>query len=130
MLPARITSAYRFQNLPSWEPMVSSTLNYFLKETVTDSQCWQKCGEVLIPQDHSLKQYIFGKKVGNTHHMCFKMFVFFDPIIPYLGIIQNFLRELKQKMLCIVMFITALFRIKWKQPVSNRVLANYVNDCL
>ena len=33
----------------------------------------------------SLKWYIFGKKVDNRHHMSFKIFVFFDPIISYLG---------------------------------------------
>ena len=45
----------------------------------------------------SLKRYIFGKKVDNRHHMSFKIFIFFDPIISYLGRIQKFFLKNENK---------------------------------
>lgn len=59
--------------------------------------------------------------------MSFKVFMFSDPIIPYLRIIQKNFEGMKTKVLCIVIFITALLRKEkaTTQVSNNRALANY-----
>lgn len=56
--------------------------------------------------------------------MSFKMFMFFDPIIPYLRITQKNFQGMKTKIICIVTFITAFLRIEketepWQTTVKG-----------